>query len=143
MLHTNSLRSEPRLRLDLGAARPVVISEGAMDETIAESFPASDPPAWNPGLARPIPASVTRHDAPAANRSPQVDTPITRGPGVIDVSQPRKTTRTAREVLVSIGAAVGVALLAPLAILAIGTPIAASIRGLLELVVWMFSAVPR
>jgi hypothetical protein len=43
----------------------------------------------------------------------------------------------------SVGAAIGVALLAPLAVLAVGTPSAAAIRGLLELVLWMFSSVSR
>jgi hypothetical protein len=41
-------------------------------------------------------------------------------------------------VLVSIGAAAGVALLAPLAVLVVGTPIAGAVRGLLELILWMF-----
>lgn len=29
------------------------LSEVAMDDTLAASFPASDPPAWNPGVAHP------------------------------------------------------------------------------------------
>jgi len=35
-------------------------TEVAMDDALAASFPASDPPAWNPGIARPIPVDTSR-----------------------------------------------------------------------------------
>jgi hypothetical protein len=38
-------------------------SELAIDDALAGSFPASDPPAWNPGMARPIPVDTSRNRA--------------------------------------------------------------------------------
>jgi hypothetical protein len=35
--------------------------ELAVDDALEASFPASDPPAWNPGVARPVPVETPRH----------------------------------------------------------------------------------
>ena len=141
MYRTDTLGSMPLFGAELVRARTARVTEAAMDETIAESFPASDPPAWNPGLARLMPAAIA--EAPRRDVYPpaNLDVPITSGPGVIDVSQPRKPNRTAVEVAISIGALVGVVLLAPLAVLTVGTPLAAAVRGLLELIRWSLSLV--
>jgi hypothetical protein len=39
-------------------------AERAIDDVLADSFPASDPPSWNPGISRPEPVVSARHRPP-------------------------------------------------------------------------------
>jgi hypothetical protein len=67
----------------------------AIDDVLAGSFPASDPPAWTPGIARPAPAT-----APAdVKGTADGDTNDVRSGDVIDVSRhspPRPASVRAR-----------------------------------------------
>jgi hypothetical protein len=45
------------------------LSEDLIDETLADSFPASDPPSWTLGREKPRPASET--DSSAKTDEPQ------------------------------------------------------------------------
>ena len=62
-------------------------------------------------------------------------------PAVIDVSGPGRPARTFAQALVSLAGAAGVALVVPLAVIAVSTPVALALRGLLEAAEWLLAMV--
>ena len=110
----------------------------AIDDVLAGTFPASDPPSWTPGMARPAPAIGRRA---ADTRAAQDETNEVRAPDVIDVLRPTHSDLTFVQALVSLIGAAGLALLVPLAVLAVGTPVAFGVRGLLEVAEWFVAII--
>jgi hypothetical protein len=112
-------------------------AEQAVDQVLADSFPASDPPSWNPGTVQADPLAIgfephiPREDTAAGAADWTAD-----AGRVIHVSAPIATDLSFRQRVVSFAAAIGAALLLPLSILLIGLPVAAAVRGLLELIGW-------
>ena len=108
-----------------------------MDRVLADSFPASDPPSWNPGIALLHPSVDAE---PGAEPSESIaDTAARTGrSGIIDVSRRSGADRTFLQGLGSLTGTAGIALLVPFAILLVGLPMALSIRGVLELFGWLF-----
>ena len=119
---------------EAGDQQARLAAEQAMDEVLADSFPASDPPSWNPGIIRPHPAdSFAPAAAPAQDGHERLHMA-----DVIDVSGPAHGERTFLQALVSLFGAAGLALLFGVAILLIGLPIVLVARGVLEAAGWLF-----
>ena len=114
--------------------------EVAIDDALAASFPASDPPAWNPGVARPVPVvDRTRDRAHDIRRNAERDAAVST-PGVLDVSRARGAERTLLQALLTLAGAAGIALLVPFAILLVGLPFVLAVRGLAGVLAWLVGA---
>jgi hypothetical protein len=125
---------------DFSELRMRLAAERAIDDVLADSFPASDPPSWNPGVTRPEPVVSVGHRSPRSE--PTASDGATRV-GVIDVSRPTLGERTFIDGLTSLAGAAGIALLVPFAILLIGVPVVLAARGLLGTIGWRFGVVVR
>jgi hypothetical protein len=123
-----------RIFEEVTSTRQRLAAERAIDDVLKGSFPASDPPSWNPGVARPDPPiHELVEDAP-------IRVPVGGGAiDIIDVSRPHAEP-TFLQSVVSFAAAAAISLTIPFVVLLIGLPFALAIRGLLEAIAWLFGA---
>ena len=131
---TDSLRAEAESEV----RQRRLAAERALDSVLADSFPASDPPSWTLGIARPQPARQAANDEPVAQDDTRVALVCA---DVIDVSRPATEGATLLKGLASLAGAAGIALLVPLVILVIGMPIALAVRGVVESASWLMGLI--
>jgi hypothetical protein len=126
---------------ELSSARERLAFERGIDGILADSFPASDPPSWNPGVARLDPVvSPFGHEAALV----AAGTAATgRADREVDVSRPMSAERTILQGLVSFAGAAGMLLLVPFAILLVGLPVVLVVRGVLAVIGWLFGVTFR
>ena len=107
-----------------------------IDEVLAGTFPASDPPAWTPGIARLAPAIAKR---PAESDISEPDSNRLRG-DVIDVSRSGSERTFAQAIASWIGTA-ALAMLVGLAIVAVGTVLTLGVRGVVATAEWVLAMI--
>lgn len=114
-------------------------NERAVDQTLADSFPASDPPPWTLGIAHPYSEAQAFPRVPLSSADAVRDEgPQPRGGanGVVIVQGGSRSQRTMIQWLATLAGAMGVALLVPIAILIVGLPVVLVVRGVVEAVEW-------
>ena len=127
---------------DFRDRRDRLAAERAIDDVLADSFPASDPPSWNPGITRLHLDGDLAHRARDRHRSPMRASEVT-GSATSLTSPGQRAEATFLQGLVSLAGAAGIALAVPFVILLIGLPIALAVRGLLEVVGWVLGVAIR
>jgi hypothetical protein len=111
----------------------------ALDEILAASFPASDPPSWNSGTAYLNPVRGQAEPGRPVDIGTKSRPPALFGQGVITTSRKGSGEMTFVDIVTSFAGATGIVLLVPLAILLIGLPIVLSVRGVVEALAWLFA----
>src|SRR4051812_46369174 len=115
-----------------------LVAELAVDEVLAESFPASDPPSWNSGTAH-LNSVGPRMDQgrPIEIATESRQTAVSRD-GVVGSYREVSRDMTYVDMAISFAGATGIVLLVPVAILLVGLPVVLSVRGVVEALRWMF-----
>lgn len=114
-------------------------AERALDQILADSFPASDPPSWTLGISRPEPVRRASKVEARADDGAKGDYRELGRIDVLDVSFPPDTGRPFLRAMASLAGAAGIALLVPVVILLVGLPVALVVRGIAEAIGWLLA----